>query len=168
MKRHRRDYEMMTDMNLTNLLDTAFVLLIAFIMASPSMRPGLHVDLPEPGQMTTVINEEKPIEITIQKDKDTSLPERIYVDGENRVDVNDDSGPQSLMTYIKGKITANPNQKLAVVISADKDIRFDVFAKVLAVLSNLGVTNVGLPMAPREPAPPPTPTPKPAAGRRSP
>ena len=154
MKRHRRDYEMMADINLTNLLDTAFVLLIAFIMASPSMRPnGLHVDLPEvvnPGDLPKPLPLSQAVTITIRKITDLpGQPEWVYVDGENKVDLT--NGASGLETYLKGKKGTNPNQKLDVIIQVDKESRYNVLAQVLAILKNEGIDSVGLPMIPETP-----------------
>lgn len=147
MKRHRRDYEMMADMNLTNLLDTAFVLLIAFIIASPTMRPsGLKVDLPDVGTQRDEIThpqESNVVTITIKKDKDApTLPEMIYANEDIRVDLTD--GPSGLTSYIRAE-KAKP-KKLAVIIQSDKEARYDVLAQVLALLKAEGITNVGLPL----------------------
>lgn len=168
MKRHRRDYEMMADMNLTNLLDTAFVLLIAFIMASPSMRVGLPVDLPQVGD-SKIINtppESKEVTITIQHKKEVpGEPDWVYV-GEVKVDANDDKSRDSLRDHLKGILSSTPpNKKLDINISADKDARYDVIAKVLSVLNGLELTNINLPLAPRDAMPIPAATPKAGAGR---
>lgn len=147
MKRHRRDYEMMADMNLTNLLDTAFVLLIAFIIASPTMRPsGLKVDLPEvrdtPGELAKN-QEDNTVTITIKRESAApNLPEMIYANDDIRVDLTD--GPNGLRSYLRAE-KAKP-RRLSVIIQADKDARYDVLAQVLALLRAEGITNVGLPL----------------------
>lgn len=159
MKRHRRDYEMIADMNLTNLLDTAFVLLITFIIAAPTMRSGLRVDLPEVAfnESMTSPAQSKPVTITIQKDKDVpNQPEKIIVD-DRRLSLG--TGPESLDETIAAKVRMNPKQKLDVVIEMDKEARYDVLAQVLATLRRHNITNVGLPLIPSDAAP--TPTPKP-------
>ena len=161
MKRHRRDFEMMTDMNLTNLLDTAFVLLIAFIMASPTMRQtNLKLDLPEVGAAAEEINKQpqfKTLRIMIQKEKDiANAPEKIYVDtgsGEIRADLTD--GPMGLDTFVKAQKNLSANQKLAIDIAADKETRYDVLAQVLSILSRAEITNVNLPLMPKDVIPQP-------------
>jgi biopolymer transport protein ExbD len=157
MKRHRRDYEMIADMNLTNLLDTAFVLLITFIIAAPTMRSGLRVDLPEVAIQETMTSppQSRPVTITIQKEKDDpTLPERVIVD-DRRLSMG--KGPDSLDETIAAKVRMYPNQKLDVIIEMDKEARYNVLAQVLAVLREHNITNVGLPLIPLEAAVSPPP-----------
>jgi biopolymer transport protein ExbD len=154
MKRHRRDYEMMADMNLTNLLDTAFVLLITFIIASPTMRNGLDLKLPEvTTKATSTETPTKPLTISIQKKRELpDQPEWIFVDGTIRVDLTD--GPDSLRSLVQGrKRLLVPGKTLDVVIEMDKDARYDVLAKVLGLLQLEGIDSIGLPMNP-ETSPP--------------
>lgn len=143
MKRHRRDFEMMTEMNLTNLLDTAFVLLIAFIIAAPSVRNGLSVDLPEVQDAPSLPDsKEKTMEIVVQRTPPGMTGEWIYV-GEQRVTL------QELSEKIQASKLLNP--KLTVSVSADKEATYDSFAKVLGVVRNNQIENVGLPIDPLNP-----------------
>jgi len=148
MKRHRRDYEMMADMNLTNLLDTAFVLLIAFIMASPTMRQGLDVNLPQlagDSQIRTM-PDSQPVTISIKKQKNLpGEPEWIYF-GEARVELTD----LPALLNDKMKNSSDPTKKMDVYIAMDKEGRYDILAKVLATLKSLHIDNVGLPMLPED------------------
>ncbi len=47
--RHRggRDLELMADINVTSLVDIAFVLLIIFIITTPILQGGIEVEVPE-------------------------------------------------------------------------------------------------------------------------
>lgn len=144
MKRHRRDYEMMSDMNLTNLLDTAFVLLIAFIMASPSIRSGLNINLPEVSKQSQIVMppQSEPLSISIQKSQLAGQSELVFL-GEARVELRD------LNAVIASKVrNTPPTQKLDVIIEMDRDARYDVLAKVLAILRSNNIDSVGLPMIP--------------------
>lgn len=155
MKRHRRDYEMMADMNLTNLLDTAFVLLIAFIMASPTMRTGLKINLPEvkDSEVINTQQQSKPVVITIRKMTDMpGAPEWLYTDGENRKSL-DPADPTSLKSYIQAKKSMYTNQKIEVVVESDKEARYDVLAQVLSILRSEGIESIGLSMTAETAAP---------------
>ena len=47
MKRHRQPLEIASDMNVTNLIDTSFILLITFMLVAPQLKHGIQLELPE-------------------------------------------------------------------------------------------------------------------------
>lgn len=142
MRRHRRDYEILSEMNLTNMLDTAFVLLVTFILVSPTIRPGLKVDLPQvenSGDMT-INNVSKSMSIVIKKREIEGVSEGVYVD-DHRYNLNDNE-PDSLKELIQGKLLQNP--KIAIIVEADKSSTYETFARVISILKALNIENVGL------------------------
>src|SRR5512133_1546757 len=46
-RRHARRRQIISDLNLTNLIDVVFVLLIIFMITAPMMTQGVQVDLPK-------------------------------------------------------------------------------------------------------------------------
>lgn len=143
MRRHRRDYEVMSEMNLTNLLDTAFVLLIAFIMASPSMRQGLQIDLPKVGGPAEALvqKSKEVLTITLRKNPLQGAADQIVV-GEARLDLDQ----LSAMIDLKKASTKD----LDVILEADKAVTYETVAQVIGILKNRGIENVGLPTEPAD------------------
>jgi biopolymer transport protein ExbD len=146
MKRHRRDLEVMSDLNLTNMIDTAFVLLIVFILVAPAMKSGLDINLPKvEGGESKPTDVNKTLTISIGKSPGAGLSEPIIVE-DRRLTLDE------LRATIESKRMLN--SKLDVVIEADRTSTYDTFAQVLSVLKALNIENIGLITDPVEAAPP--------------
>ena len=140
MRRHRRDLEILSEMNLTNLLDTAFILLIAFMLVAPMLKHGIDLDLPVVSQQA-LQSESNTVVIAIAKRPLEELTEPIYIE-DKRVDLDELEG------IIRDKMRKFPD--FDVAIEADKTVTYETFAKVLGLLKNLGIDNIGLVTEPEE------------------
>ena len=69
MKRSRGK-ELKQEMNLTNMIDIVFSILIVFIISAPLMSQGVKVDLPKAEAPT--MEQEKLLKVSITKDDETS------------------------------------------------------------------------------------------------
>ena len=49
MRRHRRQLNVLSEINLTNLVDTSFVLLIGFMLMAPTIKHGIKIEYPQVG-----------------------------------------------------------------------------------------------------------------------
>lgn len=115
------------DINVTSLVDVAFVLLIIFMITAPMMQGGVDVQLPRA--------EARPIEPKQGLIITVSQNGRIYVD-------------QSPLTYEEFR-TAFPAMVAArhpngVFVRGDKRAEYGVVVQVLAVIRAAGVRDVGL------------------------
>jgi biopolymer transport protein TolR len=130
MKRRRRA---MSDINVVPYIDVMLVLLIIFMVAAPLIQPG-QIDLPSVGQALnpTVA----PLEVRIKKDGTILLVNRNKGAEEQRVTRD------ALLPAVKSIQGAQPDQ--AVVISADKNLKYDDVLKVLDILQTGKVKRVGL------------------------
>ena len=79
--RMRRKPVQMSDVTLTPLIDTALVLLVIFMVASPMMHRGIKLNLPK-GQVEENKNVSKPITVSIDKN------EELYLNGEPAGSIN--------------------------------------------------------------------------------
>ena len=131
MKRSRGK-ELKQEMNLTNMIDIVFSILIVFIISAPLMSQGVKVDLPKAEAPT--IEQEKLLKVSITKD------DEIYI-AEMRVDFDSlNSVFQSLW-----------NGEMAVVINSDESVRYGLVMQVVTQVQKLGVTKLGfLTMNPKE------------------
>ncbi|MEN6627359.1 MAG: biopolymer transporter ExbD [Candidatus Sumerlaeia bacterium] len=134
MLRHRRSLPLQSEMNLTNLLDTAFVLLIAFMLMAPMLKNGISLNLPtvKTGPIST---QQNTITISIGKAIDALSTDPIYIE-EERLTVD-----QVAETLQKKQATY---ESISVVIEADKDAKYDTVAQVLGRVKGLGIKSVGL------------------------
>jgi biopolymer transport protein ExbD len=143
MKRHRQPLEAQATINVTNLLDTAFILLVTFMLVTPQLAHSLKVKLPEVTKAATANPppNKEPLLVIIQKKQANETEEHIYVKtskaaNEQQVDLN-----QLRDAATKAK-EANPD--VNVVIEGDTDSSLGIGVKILAVLREAQIDNIGL------------------------
>ena len=131
MKRSRGK-ELKQEMNLTNMIDIVFSILIVFIISAPLMSQGVKVDLPKAEAPT--MEQEKLLKVSITKD------EEIYI-ADMQVDFS------SFNSVFKSLW----NGDMAVVINSDENGHYGLVMKVVTQVQKLGVTKLGfLTMNPKE------------------
>lgn len=131
MKRSRGK-ELKQEMNLTNMIDIVFSILIVFIISAPLMSQGVKVDLPKAEAPT--MEQEKLLKVSITKDED------IYI-ADMQVDFS------SFNSVFKSLW----NGDMAVVINSDENVHYGLVMKVVTQVQKLGVTKLGfLTMNPKE------------------
>ena len=131
MKRSRGK-ELKQEMNLTNMIDIVFSILIVFIISAPLMSQGVKVDLPKAEAPT--MEQEKLLKVSITKN------EELYI-----ADMMVDFG--SFNSVFKSLW----NGEMAVVINADESVNYGLVMKVVTQVQKLGVTKLGfLTMNPKE------------------
>ena len=130
MRRHRRA---MAEINVVPYIDVMLVLLIIFMAVAPSIQPG-QIDLPSVGQALnpTVA----PLEIRIKRDGTISLVDR-QKGGQEQTVARD-----NLLQAVRA-IQANHADQ-AVVINADKSLKYDDVLRVMDSLQAGKIKRVGL------------------------
>jgi len=127
-----RGKELKQEMNLTNMIDIVFSILIVFIISAPLMSQGVKVDLPKAEAPT--MEQEKLLKGSITKD------EEIYI-ADMMVDF------ESFNSVFKSLW----NGEMAVVINSDESVRYGLVMQVVTQVQKLGVTKLGfLTMNPKE------------------
>jgi biopolymer transport protein TolR len=137
-KRDRR--RLMNQINVVPYIDVMLVLLVIFMVTAPLINPG-QVELPQVGK--TSDPPMQPLEVQVRTDRSIWLRDRARGSSEKRVSRNE------LLQEIKDKQARNPSQ--AVVISADKDVRYEAVLEVMDMLQQNQVGKVGLLAKPRSP-----------------
>jgi biopolymer transport protein TolR len=137
VKRSRR---LMNQINIVPYVDVMLVLLVIFMVTAPLITPGI-VDLPSVGKSAQP--PEAPLEVIIRTDQSMLLRERVKGQAQDRPV----SMPQ-LIGAVREKQRRSPEQ--AVVISADKDVRYEAVLKVMDELQRAEVKRVGLMVKPAQ------------------
>ncbi len=125
--RGRGDLPLAADINVTSLMDVAFVLLIIFMITAPIMQGGVDVDLPRA--------EARPLQ-----PKEGLV---VSVDRQGRIFV--DETPLSFEDFrasFPALVTAR--QPSGVYLRADRRVDYGQVVRVLAVMRLAGVRDVGL------------------------
>jgi biopolymer transport protein ExbD/biopolymer transport protein TolR len=115
------------EINVTSLVDVAFVLLIIFMIAAPIMQGGVDVELPKVAARP--LNAKQGLVVSVNRQG------RIFVD-ETAVSYRDFQS-----TFRAIVATRKPD---AVYLRADKGVSYGEVIRVLAVIRTTGVQNVGL------------------------
>ena len=108
------------------------------MVTAPLINPG-QIELPQVGK--TSDPPVQPMEVSIRTDQSLWLRDRARGASERRVSRSD------LIQAIKEKQSRSPDQ--AVVISADKDVRYEAVLEVMDMLQQNAVRKVGLLAKPR-------------------
>jgi biopolymer transport protein TolR len=133
-----RQRKLMNQINVVPYVDVMLVLLVIFMVTAPLITPGL-VELPSVAKSSQP--PEAPLEVIIRTDQSMLLRERVKGQGVDRT-VN----MRELIAGVKERQRGSPDQ--AVVISADKDVRYEAVLKVMDELQRADVKRVGLMVKP--------------------
>jgi len=119
----------LTELNVTPLLDLAFVLLIIFMITTPLVENSIELVVPTSSTATTTVNPGK-----IQT---------ISVDRNNVLKLNQDVLSAAALEARLAEMKAQ-NPELAVVIRPDKELSVQKFVAVMDVLQRVKISKVGV------------------------
>jgi biopolymer transport protein TolR len=134
----RGNRRLMNEINVVPYIDVMLVLLVIFMVTAPLTNPG-QVELPSIGKASNP--PVAPIEVSIHTDQTLSLRDRSTTVDDRKMSRND------LLAAIRQKQAKNPEQ--AVVIAADKDVRYEAVLDIMDMLQQNQVKKVGLLVKPR-------------------
>ncbi|MGA0033279.1 MAG: protein TolR [Burkholderiales bacterium] len=134
----RGGHRLMNQINVVPYIDVMLVLLVIFMVTAPLINPG-QVELPSVGKTSNP--PVAPLEVSIDKAGLLSLRDRDQGASERKVTRDE------LLAAIRDKQKRNPEQ--AVVIAADKDVRYESVLEVMDMLQQNQVQKVGLLARPR-------------------
>ena len=129
----RRPRRAMSEINVVPYIDVMLVLLIIFMVAAPLINPG-QIDLPQSGQKLQPAV--APLEVRVRPNGELALVDRTKSGDELKV------SRQELIAKVRDAQRASPDQ--AVVISGDKNAKYDEVLQVLDILQRSQVKRVGL------------------------
>ncbi len=118
------------EINMVPFIDVMLVLLIIFMVTAPMITPSM-VDLPSVGKAAK--QPDQVIQIVVQKDDSLEM-----VNDSKTQKINMDN----LANTIRMAQTGQANS--AVVISADRNVKYEMVVKVMDTLQRAGIQRVGL------------------------
>ena len=120
------------EMNLTNLIDVVFAILIVFLISAPLMSQGIKVDLPNAEAPT--LEQKKMLKVSITKD------EKIFI-SDMEVHIND----------FNDIFKSLWQEDTPVVINADEAVKYGIVMKVVTLVQAVGVKQLGFLTLDRDP-----------------
>ena len=128
---HRgRGRRAVNEINMVPFIDVMLVLLIIFMVTAPMITPSL-IDLPSVGKANK--QPDKVLQVVIQKDESLEL----VADGQTRKLMI--GGVAEAVKNVQGS-----EGNTAVVISADRNVKYEHVVKVMDTLQRAGIQRVGL------------------------
>ena len=125
---------LVSDINVTPLVDVMLVLLIIFMVTAPMMTQGLNVDLPET-TAKSLRQEEKPIVVTVSKEGEISINNVTLV-------------RSVLVQELQKSYLANKEQP--IFLKADKNVTYGHVVTVMADIKSVGFDKIGMITKPPE------------------
>jgi len=122
---HRR---LMTDINVTPMVDVMLVLLVIFMITAPLLTVGVQVDLPKTNASLI---------------RDSDEPLAVSVDSQGRIFVQD---TEIELTELAPRLTAisGANPDIRIFIRGDKAIQYGRVMEVMGTINAAGFTKVAL------------------------
>jgi biopolymer transport protein TolR len=118
------------EINMVPFIDVMLVLLIIFMVTAPMITPSV-VDLPSVGKAAK--QPDQVIQIVVQKDGSLEM-----VSNAKASQINFESLANSVLLAQTGQTSS------AVVISADRNVKYEMVVKVMDTLQRAGIQRVGL------------------------
>jgi len=137
----RQSLQTLTEINVTPLLDLAFVLLIIFMITTPLIENSIDLVVPTSSTAKTSINPAEVMTISIDRNDVMKL--------NNEVLTAADLESRLATLHAENPLTA-------VVVRPDRDLAVQKFVSVMDILQRTGITKVGV-MTHQEPPAPTTP-----------
>lgn len=122
------DDEVLSEINITPLVDVMLVLLVTFIVTAPLLNNAIHVNLPKT-EATSAPDQKKPLTISI--------------DAQGKVFFDKEEVPAAL---VEAQLSArkNGNPDLAVTLQGDTGVAYGNVAKVMAQIERVGITKLSV------------------------
>lgn len=125
----RQPLTTLSEINITPLLDLAFVLLIIFMITTPLLENSLNLVIPSSGAANAPVN--------------PGQVQTISIDRTETIKINDKTvTPADLVTRLVELKRANP--EVAIVIRPDRDLPVQKLINLMDTLQRAQITRVGI------------------------
>jgi len=120
--------EVMSEINITPLVDVMLVLLVAVIVTAPLLNNAVTVNLPKTAR-TQPPEQKKPVTISITAEGQTFIDKQPVDPGE-------------VETALRARHNADPG--LVYHLSSDESVKYGSVAKVMAAIERAGITKLAV------------------------
>lgn len=125
-RRKNRARRVVSELNITNLVDVTFALLIIFMITAPMMTQGVQVDLPKTESENVEVNDY--VQVSVNKRNE------IYIDQELVPLAN---FRHRFREVFAGRI------EIPVFVSGDRQVPYGLVVRVISEIQNAGAVKLG-------------------------
>jgi biopolymer transport protein TolR len=127
LRRFRKEFHSMAEINVTNLVDVVLVLLIIFMITAPMIQSGVDIQLPKSSESPRDVS--TGIVVSIAKDQSITIDNY-------KVPIGQFEARLKTITEVK--------KYRPVYIRADERVPYGTVMEIMAKIKKLGIENVGL------------------------
>lgn len=119
---------LVSDINVTPLVDVMLVLLIIFMVTAPMMTQGLDIDLPE---------------TTTKSLRQEQNPQIVSIDKDGKISLNGTEAPRSMIVEQLGKMSQELKEQ-PIYLKADRNVAYGVVVTLMADIKSSGFNKLGM------------------------
>jgi len=124
--RRRESLRVNAELNIINLLDVIFAILVVFMITAPLMSQGVKVELPK--AQASSLEEKKAIEITVTKEREILI---------NETASDAQSFEKDFRTIFSG------DEETAIIVNADQTVPYGFIMELVAAVHRQGGKRLG-------------------------
>ncbi len=129
-RRRSRRRNVMSEINVTPMVDVMLVLLIIFMVSAPLLTVGVPIDLPQ-SQAKSLNQDKEPLTISVNEKGKVFLQ-------------NAEIGEDALVPKLQAIAKARGGTEARIYVRGDKSVAYGTMMKVMGRLSAAGFTHVAL------------------------
>jgi biopolymer transport protein ExbD/biopolymer transport protein TolR len=124
--RRRESLKLNAELNIINLVDVIFAILVVFMITAPLMSQGVKVELPK--AQAASLEEKKAVEVTITKEREILINEL----------------PSDLQGFEKDfRAVFTGDEETAIIINSDQTVPYGIVMEVVAAVHRQGGKRLG-------------------------
>lgn len=121
--------EVLSEINITPMVDVMLVLLVVFIITAPLMTNAINVNLPDTETTVQIQEPKKPIVLSI------NVEGKIYLD-------KDEYSVEIIQQELESRKAADPELRLN--LNADEAVNYGTVAKVMVLIEKAGIDRLSV------------------------
>ncbi len=121
--------EVLSEINITPMVDVMLVLLVVFIITAPLMTNAININLPDTETTVQIEEPKKPIVLSIDAQG------KIYLD-------KDEYALEVLQQELEGRKASDPQLRLN--LNADEAVNYGTVAKVMVLIEKAGIERLSV------------------------
>lgn len=129
-RRRSRRRQVMSEINVTPMVDVMLVLLIIFMVSAPLLTVGVPIDLPQ-SQAKSLDQDKEPLTLSVNDQGKVFLQ-------------NDEIGLADLVAKLEAVAEARGGKDARVYVRGDKNVNYGAMMQVMGRLSSAGFNRVAL------------------------